>query len=149
MSSLLIHLVLSHRLSCPVKSIVLLSSLFLYHHNFTKILFFRINSINTNLISLRIFTISLITISYFLFTLLDLLLECSTFSPQFSTITTYLSHQHILYLLYLFKTSSSFNLFIYKHMNDIDYLNIRTYLFMSFMKINSGLITSQFYLNSK
>jgi hypothetical protein len=80
MLSLLIHLVLSHRLSCPVKSIVLSSSLFLYVHNFIMTIFSRINSINTNLISLLIFTITLIIISDFLFTRLDLLLECSTFS---------------------------------------------------------------------
>jgi hypothetical protein len=112
MLSLLIHIVLSHRPSYHVQSIVLLSSLFLYHHNFTMTLFSRINSINTNLIFLLIFTISLITISYLFFTHLNLLLECSTFSLQSSTRTIYLSHQQVSYLLYLLKTSSSFSLFV-------------------------------------
>jgi hypothetical protein len=81
MLSLLIHIVLSHWPSYHVQSIVLLSSLFLYHHNFTMTLFSKINSINTNLISYSFLPFHLLP-SRFLFTLLDWLLECSTFCPQ-------------------------------------------------------------------
>jgi hypothetical protein len=134
---------LSHQLSCLVKSIVHSSYFFLYHLNLTMTLFCKTNSINTNLISFSFHHFTYYLLILF-FTVLELLLKCSTFFPQSSTRTASQSHQQVLYLLCLLNTSSSSCLLIYLWAYCWHWppRPLSTYLFTRVVEVSSAFITT-------
>jgi hypothetical protein len=124
--SLLIYIVLSHRPSYHVQSIVLLFSLFLYHHNFTITLFSRINSINTNLIFSYSFLPFHLLPSHIFFLLFWICYWSALPSSSNLQQEQLVSHINRYFIYSACRRLSPLlvYLFVFEHMNDISHLNI-------------------------
>jgi hypothetical protein len=133
-----VHFGVVHWLSCPV---VLSSSFFIYHHNFTWTFFSRINSINTNLISYSFLPFHLLPFHIFFSLFWIGYWSALPFAPnlQEEQLICHINKYFIYFLCWRVPLP-----LVYLSMNmwmTLATLPLRTYFFINIVEASSALIT--------